>query len=148
MASPSGASAVAASPGAGSGAAPSTPGSGSALAGLPATPLGLHKYALGLPLPKKTNDSNLDETNLANYRRTQDLVSGLLNELQHVPAVHNKMRERQRSKMAGALEAADKSHLFTRASTAKHLDEDWKIDYVVKKVAAYSSPATSRRPRR
>ena len=39
---------------------------------------------------------------------------------------------RQRSKMAGALEAADKSHLFTRATTAKHLDEDWKIDYVVK----------------
>ena len=88
----------------------------------------IHSCAARLPPPRKTGCDVTDEDNMARFVQLQQLVSYLVEDNSHVPALWEQLKKRKASRVEGATSFGD---LFRPAGTLRTmLDDAWVIDYV------------------
>ena len=88
----------------------------------------IHPIALRLPSPRKAGCEVTDEDNAARYVQLQQLVSHLIEDNSHVPALLEQYKKRKVARIDSTIAPGD---LFKSAGTVRAmLDDAWVIDYV------------------
>lgn len=85
----------------------------------------LHPYAARLPSVKKTGNTVLDEDTESKIQMLRELVSGCLENLNHVAPLFNKLRERQR------IGETDDDAPFKNVKMLRDLEKDFLLNFVV-----------------